>query len=219
MFISFDLRTHEGYALRRGVVRLTSLSGSLILQRAFGVGADVPSEIPEGTYLIHTTSDGFIFNREQISLDDSSTSSKSSPFIITLRAVSDSANPDSERPFYVHGWLSVASVSRNVSQREIHGIALFDGPMKSSPVTHNIWFELIGPKLLPEGSSMLSINRVRISADRNGYFVADLKPESTYKVALPGLKGFRFFKTGSSGLGSNLKELMIAGSQPTFEEL
>ena len=200
---------------------IDALDESIAAQDQFGPGTPASGipviALPSGTYFINVVADGYRFPyRHQFTILPGEGPTGDTPKIVEVEATSSTQPPSSspvEGPLpkcRVFGWIERPSPNTRYGvERQAHGTTYDDGPTRfTTTVAHTVWFERVGPLREGEQRSLLDKARTRVSVDRNGYYSAELSPNALYRVTMPNVVGYRYFRTPDPATEAPVEELI-----------
>lgn len=214
-YVTFIGKDPDGNVLDRIIVTLYAGDGSIAVQDHFGPGTPETGInrvlLPEGIYEAWVRSDGYSFAyRESVAIGVGDGPDINHPLVVEFEGASTSTT--SEAKCLVWGRIERPSPNSMVGvERQAHGSTFDDGPSRhTTMVAHTVVFDRIGASAPGEQRSLVEKGRTRVSVDRNGYFEAELPPNSLFSVSVPNVPGSRKIVTPDPGVSAELDSLVDA---------
>lgn len=227
-WITFVAKTPEGDTLRSSVVTVLGEYGEINVQDVFSFSPQGMFlrivDLPVGQYYISARADGYRFTPldpfEVTSGIQAQHQDISDPFVFELQGTS-SAPAGQALPCVVTGHVPMPSPSSVPGRKmEENAVPVRGGPNIAVDLhARAVTFIQVGDAAPGSIRALTETNRSRVLFDRNGYFEAELVPDTVYRVEVPTVRGSRYFISPPSGDVSELDPLIDAARTLPISQL
>lgn len=190
----------------------SNVVGENIHVGTFSEGYDQAIRLDEGTYTLWVQAPGFIFAfpTPLTVSDDLGGETIASPQMISLVAESVSTGTVTGTPGICRVWGVIeASLGSPDGSDEIAG---YGARVLTPNRTRLNNYETVTIRQIAEGvTGMFTVAEVRPRCSAEGRFEVVLRPDTLYCYIRPGVRGFRYFRTGDAGTDSHIEDLVQSG--------
>jgi hypothetical protein len=220
-FVTFLPKDAGGTALWRAVVTVIDSTEQLIETDGL-YGSHVPDAkaklllLEPGTYKLWVRADGHVFPfPSTIVVAEDDGPDADNPKVFDILASGSSVVPLVDGGGWCRVWgRALVQLPGSFPGREIDsfGVAENQATGSSTLVERSVLIHRVGTLKVGEASTLQHADNSRVGIDKNGRFEVLLRPETLYRIGMPGVRGLRYFLTGAGGTDADV-ETLIDGSK------